>query len=131
MQSVISTLYKVGIDNIVFSKYNGVCYICLLHGFKFLPLKCLLYKFLYRKMNIVLNGHLSRSIGTNVGVPRIFILGPALFLMFIKDFPDGISSQLIICADDKSICSFRDSKSDQSDTVKLEDDLKNDLQSVC
>lgn len=78
-------------------------------------------------MNVVLNGHSSRSLCINV--PQGSILRPTLFVIFLNDLPDVVSSQLCINADDTTLYSCLN-KSDQLDKVKLAADLKNYLQSV-
>lgn len=56
----------------------------------------LILSFLNQVMKIVLNTYTSRSFHINAGIPQVSILGPILFLIFIHDFPNVISSQLSI-----------------------------------
>lgn len=80
-------------------------------------------------MNVVLNGHCSRFFCRNV--PQGFILRPTLFVIFLNDLPNFVSSQLDIYAEHTNIYSCFNKKSDQLDKVKLAADIKkNYLQSV-
>lgn len=79
------------------------------------------------EMKVLLNGHSSRSFCTNVSVPWGSIIGPTLFLIFIDDLHDVISSQLGIYAHDTTIYSYLDSKSVQFNNVKLAADVKTSL----
>lgn len=63
-----------------------------------------------RVMKVVLNGHASRSFHIN---------GPTLFLIFINDLLNVISSPGGIYAGDTIIYSCLNTKSDRSDKIKL------------
>ena len=67
-------------------------------------LLCVLSDFLKdRKQRVILNGQLSSWTSVNAGVPQGSILGPLLFLIYINDLADGLSSKLL--ADDTSLFS--------------------------
>ena len=58
-----------------------------------------------RKQRVVLNGQNSEWREINSGVPQGSVLGPLLFLIYINDLPDGITSICKIFADDTSLFS--------------------------
>ena len=65
----------------------------------------LLYDFLRnRKQRVLLNGQISDWSDVNAGVPQGFILGP-LFLIYINDLPEGLSSNGKLFVDDMSLFS--------------------------
>ena len=55
-----------------------------------------------RKQRVALNGQHSRWSDVSAGVPQGSILGP-LFLIYINDLPDNLSSNPKLFADDISI----------------------------
>ena len=58
-----------------------------------------------RKQRVVLNCQTSEWRKINSGVPQGSVLGPLLFLIYINDLPDGITSICKIFADDTSLFS--------------------------
>ena len=56
-----------------------------------------------RSQRVVIDGEESGSIPVNSGVPQGSVLGPILFLTYINDLPDGISSQVRLFADDTAL----------------------------
>ena len=58
-----------------------------------------------RKQRVILNGQLSSWTSVNAGVPQGSILGPLLFLIYINDLADGLSSNAKLFADDTSLFS--------------------------
>ena len=74
-----------------------------------------------RKQRVVLNGKESSWLPVDSGVPQGSVLGPLLFLMYINDLTDGISSSMRLFADDSSLfLKVRDIEETQS---QLMDDL--------
>ena len=61
--------------------------------------------FKYQKQ-VVINGQNSSWKGITSGVPQGSILGPLLFLIYINDLPDGLSSNCKLFADDMSLFSI-------------------------
>ena len=52
---------------------------------------------------VVLNGTVSDWQSINAGVPQGSVLGPLLFLAYINDLTDNISSEMRLFADDSSL----------------------------
>ena len=59
----------------------------------------------YRKQRVVLNGQHSSWDNVNAGVPQGSILGPLLFLFYINDLSNDLSSNCKLFADDTSLFS--------------------------
>ena len=53
-----------------------------------------------RTQQVVLDGATSSSIAVTSGVPQGTVLGPLLFILYLNDLPDGLSSQVRLLADD-------------------------------
>ena len=78
-----------------------------------------------RKQRVTLNGQSSSWTNVNSGVPQGSILGPLLFLIYINDLPDGLSSNAKLFVDDTSLFSVvHDIK---TSAVELNSDLKKSM----
>ena len=58
-----------------------------------------------RHQRVVLNGTQSQWLPLKSGVPQGSVLGPLLFLVYINDLTDNISSTMKLFADDASLFS--------------------------
>ena len=58
-----------------------------------------------QKQRVVLNGQNSSWANVEVGVPQGSILRPLLFLIYINDLPDNLSTNVKLVADDTSLLS--------------------------
>ena len=58
-----------------------------------------------RKQGITLSGQASSWTEVNAGVTQGSILGPLLFLIYMNDLPDDLSSNVKLFADDTSLFS--------------------------
>ena len=56
-----------------------------------------------RSQMVVIEGEESRSVPVSSGVPQGSVLGPILFLVFINDLPEKLSSQVRLFADDTAV----------------------------
>ena len=75
-----------------------------------------------RKQRVTLNGQTPFGTEVNAGVPQGSILGLLLFLIYINDLPDGLSSNVKLFANDTSLFSvvhdFHSSASDLNKDLK-------------
>ena len=56
-----------------------------------------------RSQTVVIDGEESESVSVTSGVPQGSVLGPILFLIYINDLPDELSSQVRLFADDTAV----------------------------
>ena len=75
-----------------------------------------------RTMKVIVDGASSDAAPVLSGVPQGTVLGPLLFLCFINDLPDAVSSQVRLFADDCVL--YRQIKK-YPDHLKLQEDLLN------
>ena len=83
---------------------------------------CFLMYFLKnREQRVVLKGQFSFWKKVNAGVPQGLILGPLLLLIYIKDLPYGLQTNLKLFVDDTSL--FSTGQDITTSTVSLNNDL--------
>ena len=73
-----------------------------------------------RKMQVSVRGSVSRWCSVKSGVPQGSVLGPLLFLSYINDLPENVSSSIELFADDTKIWNLIRSEVDR---LSLQDDL--------
>ena len=73
-----------------------------------------------RKQRVVLNGQFSSWADVDAGVPQGSILGPLLFLIYINDLTNDLSSNAKLFADDTSLFSVAFNV-DATDATKVQD----------
>lgn len=73
-----------------------------------------------RKQKVVLNGVCSSLVSVTSGVPQGSVLGPLLFLIFINDISNGITSQMRLYADD---CVLYSVVTNETGSTQLQDDI--------
>jgi len=77
-----------------------------------------------RFQTVAVSGQESAALPMRAGVPQGSVLGPTLFLVFLRDMADGVESDLSFFADDSSLHQTISSKSDrQSSAFTLNKDL--------
>ena len=76
---------------------------------------------------MVLDGKSSQEYLVNAGVPPESILGPILFLLFIKDLPDDVICNIAMYADDTTLYCKCDQASDLWQQLELASELESDL----
>ena len=77
-----------------------------------------------RKQRVVLNGQCFSWMDVQAGVPQGSILGPLLFLIYINDLPDNLTSNPKLFADDTSLFST------VTDPNVTANQINNDLRSI-
>ena len=75
-----------------------------------------------RHQTVMVDGKNSRHVPVKSGVPQGNILGPLLFLIYINDIGDNITSSLKLFADDCLLCKRTDT---ENDTINLQRDSDN------
>ena len=77
---------------------------------------------------MVLDGKSSQEFPVNAGVSQGSILGHTLFLLYIKNLPGNIISNIAIYADDTTLYSKCDQASDRWQQLELAFELEFNLQ---
>ena len=73
-----------------------------------------------RTQKVVVNGHNSQPDAVVSGVPQGSVLGPLLFVIYINDLPDMLSSSCLMFADDSKV--YR-KINNEDDMIKLQQNL--------
>ena len=74
------------------------------------------------EQRVVINGVASKTAPVTSGIPQGSVLGPILFLIYVNDLPDFVSSKVKLFADDTKL--YREIKNPQDKDV-LQNDLNN------
>ena len=77
-----------------------------------------------RTQQVILDGVSSSSITITSGVPQGTVLGPLLYILYLNDLPEGISSQVCLLADDCIL--YR-----EINTLNDCQDLQKDINTLC
>ena len=77
-----------------------------------------------RTQQVVLEGVSSSSITVTSGAPQGMVLGPLLFILYLNDLTEGISSEVRLLADDCIL--YRD-----INTLNDHKDLQKDINTLC
>ena len=85
--------------------HEGLIYKIKSIGVTGLPLELIQSFLSHRFQRVVLNGQSSRWLPVTAGVPQGSILGPLLFLIYINDLSNNLSSTAKLFADDTSLFS--------------------------
>ena len=85
--------------------YDGLIFKLKTYGIDGKLLKLLKSYLKDRQQRVLLNGQTSSWKNVLAGVPQGSVLGPLLFLIYINDLPDGLTSIFKIFADDTSLFS--------------------------
>ena len=80
-----------------------------------------------RPPQVALDGKTSQDYPVNAGSAQGSILAPALFLLYINDFPDGVIGNIAIYADDTTLYFKCDQASDSWQQLELASKLESDL----
>ena len=80
-----------------------------------------------RRFRVVLDRKPSQECTVNARVLHGSILGPALFLLYINDFPDDAIYNIAIRADGTTLCSKCDPVFDLWPQLELTSELESDL----
>ncbi|KAL8609842.1 hypothetical protein ACOMHN_020677 [Nucella lapillus] len=103
-----------------FSKaFNKVCYSLLVHKIRHYgisgQINALIRNFLTdRQQAVVVEGSTFKAVPVESGVPQGSVLGPALFLLYINDLPENLSSTTRLFADDTLCHRVINSNDDQA-----------------
>jgi hypothetical protein len=72
-----------------------------------------------REQQVIVGDAVSEKVRVTSGIPQGSVLGPILFLLFINDLPDRVTSRLLLFADDTKIYAMDDLPALQADLDNL------------
>ena len=72
-----------------------------------------------RSQTVAVRGQESTALPVRAGVPQGSVLGPTLFLIFVRDMANGIESDLAFYADDSTLHRIITSKSDRATAADI------------
>ena len=112
--------------------FDRVWHACLLHKVKSYgnsdQIFGLISSFLSNRwLRVVLDHTSSQEYPVNVGVPQASTLVPALFLLYINDYPDDVICDVAIYAYDTTLYSKCDQVSDLWQQLEVASELESDL----
>ena len=125
--SSVETIKQVDAVVLDFAKaFDTVPHQRLLHRLKYLGIQGSLLSWISqflteREQTVVVQGSSSRPVHVSSGVPQGTVLGPLLFLSYINNLPDQVSSNVCLFADDCVV--YRPIKT-HKDCVILQQDLR-------
>ena len=76
---------------------------------------------------MVLDGKSSQEYPVNAGAPQGFILGPIFFPLYINDLSDDVICNIVICANDTTLCSRCGQAYGLWQQLELASELESDL----
>ena len=106
--------------------FDRVLHASLLHKLKSYGISGQIFGLINRRLRVVLDGKSSQEYPVNAGVRQGSILGPTLFLLYINDLPDDAICNIVIYADDTTLCSKCDQASDLWQQLELDSELESD-----
>ena len=101
----MSEVYFSTYQRLLIVWYEGLIYKIKCIGVTGLPLELIQSFLSHRFQRVVLNGQSSTWLPVTAGVPQVLILGLFLFLIYINDLSNNLSSKTKLFADDTSLFS--------------------------
>ena len=102
----MSEVYFSTYQRLLIVWYEGLIYKIKCIGVTGLPLELIQSFLSHRFQRVVLNGQSSTWLPVTAGVPQVLILGLFLFLIYINDLSNNLSSKTKLFADDTSLFSI-------------------------
>ena len=80
-----------------------------------------------RQLQVFLDGNSLQEHPVNFGVPRGFIFGPTLFLLYVNDLPYDANYNIAINADNAALYSKSDQASDMWQALELTSEIESEI----